>query len=285
MKKTSLFIGLVLIISMFVIVSGCGTLTKQPTTDSKNTAKLDKIENKIDVIQEKKLGIISELSYGISYSLAKSNYITADNLNDRILTISGIPDLSQIIEIKDIVDKNQLNRLNSRIISLQYDNNKLEDDKSALIKKLSNESNVLNEYKKWFGFGAIWLGLKQLFTSTMWFLIGGSAIFLVLRIFAASNPIAGAIFAIFNVIGGYFIKLLNYIIPKSIEFSGHIATSAYNESKLLLTKIIDNIQTIKVIEKQTGQPITLKELLVELDKSLDKSEKEIIKKIKSELGY
>jgi hypothetical protein len=53
----------------------------------------------------------------------------------------------------------------------------------------------------------------------------------------------------------------------------------------LLTKIIDNIQSIKDLQTKLGRDITVKELLVELDKSLDTNEKAMIDKIKITLGY
>jgi adenine-specific DNA methylase len=104
-------------------------------------------------------------------------------------------------------------------------------------------------------------------------------------VLSESNPIAAAIFSIFGVIGGYFVKFVKLLIPRAIEYSGNIATSAYTTTKTLLTKIIDNIQSIKDLQTKLGRDITVKELLVELDKSLDTNEKAIIDKIKKDLGY
>jgi hypothetical protein len=83
----------------------------------------------------------------------------------------------------------------------------------------------------------------------------------------------------------WIIRAISYIFPKALTFAGHVSSSLYSSSQLLLQKIIDNIQNLKQIEQKMGHEITLKELFVELDKSMDVAEKKAIAEIKSKLGY
>ena len=100
-----------------------------------------------------------------------------------------------------------------------------------------------------------------------------------------SNPICGAIFSIFEQIAAWCINVVKIIFPKALHFAGTVSTEAYNVSHNLLEKIVDNLQNLKQIEKSTGKPITLRELLDELDKTMDTSDKELISKIKTDFGY
>ena len=316
MKTKNVVIG-ILILSIFVI-TGCSTIKsvfgKSSKAEAKQQDKITTVEKKQNQNLQDLMNQVAIFASGTDYALDKTTnkepiVVVAQDINKRVISMSGKPNINAEKEMWKTVDqltsdlvkekekgKLSLDKKDKEISNLQTTTDELNNEFTKEIDKYKkiSEANAgkvdslnrqLDKYKGWFGLSAVWMGIKQLISTGMWFLIGGCAIFLVLRIFAASNPIAGAIFSIFNVIGCYFIKGLNYIVPRAVEFSGNIATSAYTTSQTLLTKIVDSVQYIKNIEKTTNKDITVKELLVELDKTMDKSEKDIIDKLKKDLGY
>jgi hypothetical protein len=151
----------------------------------------------------------------------------------------------------------------------------------------ANDKNKadLDEYHGWFGLKAVFLGMSQFVKTSMWVMLGVAVLFIVLRFASQSSPVAAAIFGIFEQVVAGFIKMVEWAFPKAINFAGHVTKGAYDQVSSLLKKLVDNIQSIKEVEKRTGHDITLKEVLKELDKSMDSHEKEFVDKIKKELGY
>jgi len=311
MKK----ILLPIILSAVLILSGCSTVKgifgKNAAKEQKQATKIEQVDAAIAANSTSKLKEIGKLSWGVGYALsdvpadAAPYVFTTRDLNTRILSLSPTPMVDEINAMRTLVDEmNKQSKLATQLLqekddvitAIQTDTIYLEQQKNKEIAKYISIAQAaalkadsikaeLDKMDSWLGLGAIWYGIKKLVISSMWILGSIGVIFIILRIFAASNPIAGAIFSVFNIIGGYFIKGLKILLPKAIEFSGNIATSVYNESKVLLTKIVDSIEWIKQLEKSTGKNVTLKELFVELEKKMDKSEKDIIDKIKKDLGY
>ena len=272
---------------------------KNSKYENKAQAKIESVEKVIAESNVARLDYIGQYSFGIGLS---TNLSTTKILNDRILTLAIYPDIKEIQEMRELVSglesSNNLSliRKDVEISRLQNNIKQLAVDKELAVSKyiiLANETagiadttnNELQGYKGFFGLNAVGKGLWQFAKSSIWFLAIGSILFIVLRVLASTNPIAGAIFSIFNVIGGYFVRVIKVLIPKSIEYSGNIATSAYTNVKSLLIKIVDSIQMIKQIEKTTGKDATIKELFVELEKTMDIVEKDNILKIKKDLGY
>jgi hypothetical protein len=299
-------IGLIIVLALSMLVTSCstsGTYGERSIKEDAGKSKIEQVDKSINNNNIKRLDYIGEYSYGIQYSLDQTNnIIMIEQLNKRIQSLSNLPSIEKMKSMELLVNELKTNnntlllKKDTEIEILQNKNKQLTIDKDTAVNNyiiLAHNASLqadtfqvsLNEYKGWFGLKAVWLGLVQFTTTSFWTLIIIGVILLVLRIFTSTNPIAGAIFSIFNVIGGYFIKFIKVLIPKAVEYSGNIATTAYTNMKSLLTKIVDNIQALKDMQTKLGHDITLKELFVELDKSLDVNEKEVIDKIKKGLGY
>jgi hypothetical protein len=98
----------------------------------------------------------------------------------------------------------------------------------------------------WFGLGAVGYGLKRFITSAMWILGIGGLVFLLLRAFAASNPIIGSIFAIVEQMFSWVINTVRVIAPKATKVAGFTETKVSDGYKNTLSKVIDAIETVKV---------------------------------------
>lgn len=317
MRKSILF-SLILLLLISFTTTSCTTVKKifgkSASAEKNQVDKINGIINKKTGNDGKKLDEVSVLASGTDYALNKVTnkelpVIVAKDINRRVMSLVGKPNLEAEKEMWKTVDQLTSELIKEReqgeqsllikdneIISIQKQAKILDDNKTKEINKymkLAESTAVLadtrkaelDDYQGWFGLKAVGKGLWQFVKSIAWFLGIGAVLFLILRFASVSNPIAATIFGVFSMIGGYCIKCIQLFIPKAVEFSGHIATSAYNESKLLLSKIVDSIESIKQIQKSTGKDITLKEVLIELDKTLDASEKSIIDNIKKDLGY
>ena len=318
MRSVNKSVLIILMVLVLVPSTGCKTIKgifgKNSVNIEKQSQKIDTVDEKIVINTKDKLDQIGLFSYGVSYTL---NSVTnrspevniAKDLNLRISSLSSTPAIEQMKVMQDTIDnllsnletertkgKKQLIQFDQTISKIQIYSGLLISQKDLEIKKymvLSADTALktdqlqqeLNDYAGWFGLKAVGKGLWQFTKTSMWFLLGGGVLFIVLRIFASANPIAGAIFSVMGVIGGYIIKAVGGLVPRAVEFSGNIATSAYKESKLLLTKIVDSLQILKNLQDKLGRDITLRELFIELDKSMDMKEKEVIDKVKKELGY
>ncbi len=306
---------LLLILVLMFSSTGCntfkGTFGRSSKQEAKQADKIETLVQKQTANQNYSLNQIASLSYGVGYSLDKlTNDVPkeigiAKDLNGRILTLSGMPSLEDIKEMEKIVDtlridvvagQKLLSKKDKEIEKLQDEKQTLEQQKNEAIKKymqiaqstaIQNDTNkaALDEYKSWFGLKAVFLGFKQFFTTSMWILIVIAIVFIVLRFASQVSPIASSVFGIFEQIVAGGVKTVEWLFPKAINFAGHVTKESYNQVSSLLKKLVDNIQSIKEIEKRTGHDITLKEVLIELDKSMDDKEKEFINKIKKELGY
>ena len=103
---------------------------------------------------------------------------------------------------------------------------------------------------------------------------------MILRFAAATNPIAGAIFSIFEHIAAGAISLIKGIAPKSVDFSNLTSSFEFTRYKNTLDKVVDSIEHLKVIEAKTGVNYSLKDLRVELDKNLNDADKKLIGELK-----
>lgn len=306
---------LLLYFALTLSLTGCSTVKGVFGKSSKQEAKQsDKIESLIQAQsanQNYSVNQIASLSYGVDYSLNKilgevpKEVLIAKDLNGRILTLSGMPSLESIKEMENIVDSLRTNviqgqrllaKKDKEIKTLQDEKENLIQQKDDAIKKymeiskstaMQSDKNKadLDEYHSWFGLKAVYLGMSQFVKTSMWVLIGILILFIILRLASQVSPVASAIFGLFEQIVAGGVKGVQVLFPKALNFAGHISKEAYNQVSSLLKKLVDNIQSIKEIEKRTGHDITLKEVLVELDKSMDSNEKELVKKIKKELGY
>jgi hypothetical protein len=307
-----LIVGLILLTS-----TSCTIFTskgKVAIAEEKSRTRIVNVEGQIVANTTEKLNEIAGLAYGTDYALSKVNnppreVSVARDINQRVTSLAGSPTIERMKEMQETIDKLvsilaternegkiKLDGKDAQISAIQLESKLLVETKESEIRKYmltAQEAAAnadaykteLNKMDSWMGLGAVWYGIKKFIISSMWILGIGSLLFFVLRIASVSNPVCGAIFSIFEQMVAWIIRSISYIFPKALTFAGHVSSSLYSSSQLLLQKIIDNIQNLKQIEQKMGHEITLKELFVELDKSMDVAEKKAIAEIKSKLGY
>jgi len=261
-----------------------------------------------------KIQAIADYAHGTDYALSKINeppreVVVARSTNQRVMSLAGTPTAEKMKEMQDTIDKltsllaterdrgkKDLTKKDMEIAALQAVGKNLDLAKNTEIQKYmtlaQNAAAATDAYKaelnkmdSWFGLGAIFYGIKKFLISSAWILGIGGALFFVLRIASASNPICGAIFGIFEQIVSWGIHAVRFLFPKAIQLAGHVTTEVYDSTRLLLRKIVDSIQSLKDVQSRNAHDITLKELLVELEKTMDVNEKETIAEIKRQLGY
>lgn len=305
---------------LIFFLSGCGTIIPDNKNDNqKNIAKktdsVQKAKDDIAKNTEEKLKQVSGLSFGVGYSLDhvpltnRINEIeTAKQLNSRIVSIAGSPDLDEMNRIILTVDllnseikkeKEKGVKLlavkDAEIVGVQKEKDDLkvvlerkieELTKAAKKQAEENDNNkvIVDNVNKWFGLGAVFYGMKRFITSCLVGILIFSVIFLILRLLAASNPIAASIFSVFNIIGAGFIQMVRGFAPKAINFSGFSPSQEVEKYKNTLAKLVDYIEEIKVMV-DAGKTISLNDLLLHFDKELDQSDKDLIKELKKMLRW
>ncbi len=307
---------IVYILCLSILVSGCSIFTKNKTP---YTNQVDKGKNEIagkkeEINRNENASIkeVAKLSSGISYTFTKTNsnaLYVAKELNDRITSLVGIPDVTDLNDMKKMVDHltselqedqkkgiEELRLKDEQIAIIQKEKSKLKEEledkrnefvtkTSDLAKRADQDKSKLNELESWFGLGAVFYGIKKFIGSSLLFIIIFGIIFLVLRILSNTNPIAKAAFSIFEMIGGMVVSTVKKLIPGSINLSNLTHTTIYNNYKQTLHKLVDSIEEIQNKEKTLNVKMTLDEVLVLLDKKMNDDEKELIKKCKTELNW
>ena len=229
------------------------------------------INSKLARVDTDKLDAISKLSYGIA--LNSTNTPAVKTLNDKIQSLAGIPNVSEINSIKDNLNRSNYSWLDTSINSTQLKEDRINNQILEAANKAGELQTELNKYHAWFGIEAIILGIKELIKTALWFILGGSILFLVLRILAGVNPIAGIIFSVFESIGSVLIHTISGLAPKALTAVQSLETSALN-------KLVDAVQFCESIGKADIAAIKN-----ELSRTLTDKEKAIIAQIKKDLNY
>jgi hypothetical protein len=291
---------------------GCATIRPGKQV-SDNQKKMIEAEKKVDItledLEANKKGRqiqTSVLAAGAQYSLSKVTNATievdtAQKLTERIVSIQGQPHLDELQKIKQTVDflnstlkeervkgLQMLSERDALIIQLQKEKAELKDkydqqmwdmaEKGKEVAKKADENlAVINSMNSMFGFGAVFYGLKRFFISCTTIIVVFSIMFLLLRILAATNPIAAGAFSIFNIMGTAAIGLIRGLTPKAFELTGFVEKQSRDTFKAPLTKIVDVVQELK--EKMADRPdalFTLKDILQKFGKEMDQSDKDTI---------
>ena len=310
MKKSIIITPVVILISC-LILSGCSIFTtkgRESKAVSAGKSKVENVDNKINANTNSKLDLISEYAYGVSYVLNKidepSREVTvALDINQRIVSLSGNPTLDKMKEMQKTIDnltselstertvgKQKLDDKDKDIVSIQQEGKELAIAKDIEIKKymtIAEEAAAaadsykvkLDDLTSGWGFNAIWFGIKKMVTRLSWVIGIGSILFIVLRISSAANPIAGAIFSIFEQMVSWVVKTIQFIFPKAVNMAGFVTQSVYDTTKSALAKTINAIELAKL----KGNNVD--DIKTEVAKSMDTEHKDIIKEIKSDLNY
>ena len=308
-------------ISIVILLSGCASIKPVKGATGKDTAKVSKaLEGIVDTHEEIEENIAerriqtSILADGVQYSLTSiTNGVvpiqveTAKKLNSRIISLQGTPFISSQNVIRNTVDKlnseyakererglSELAKKDKALDKLQVEKQKLKDEYQAQLYKIADEAKLLASYNdekqatldemnKWFGLGAVYAGLKKFFFSSLTFIVIFVIIFLFLRILAAGNPIAGALFAVFNFIGSAIVHTLRALTPKAFEISGFHHQNVTYRYKGTLGKIVKIFDEFKI--KQEANPdhkYSLGEILDTFRATFSEHDKELIKEIQDE---
>ena len=324
MKKyinfTSGFIAaglLILSVSCASLVSkNSGVFGKASKTQADQRAKVEAIDTGIHKNDKEKLTGIGAWAEGTKYALDKvqdppKEVVVAKDVNERIKALANKPDYDEVKEVQAIIDqllsdfkteqdkgKKALANKDDQIYTLNLQMRVLEDEKQDEIAKYMKiaEANALktdqykatlNEMDSFFGFGAMWYGLKKFISKAFIFLSIGAVLFIVLRALSVTNPAIGAIFGVFEQVFAGVIKVIQGIAPRAVQFAGNVSAKLFQGYKKTLNKLVDTIELIKEREKATGgtKKYTIDEFLEEVAKAMDTEDKDRIIVAKKELNW
>jgi hypothetical protein len=288
------------IIPVILCLLFTGCKSSDVAKEQKQKQKIERIEDGLNKTNLARLEKIGEYSYGVGIALAplpRTNEVnTAFILNERIQTLSEKPTLDAMKEIASLVAQLNtnnmalLNQKDSEIIRLQTaikrNNDTLDSERTEYYQLSKEMAGDNDKYKRtmdgFLGLSAIWYGLKKFLLSAVWILGGGFILFTILRVLSMSNPIAASIFSIANVAGSWLLNTIKKLVPGAISLSGLVHSTEHESYLSTLDKIIDSIELIKDRESN-GKPQTTEDLLSQIEKITDTSDKQIIEKCKKEL--
>lgn len=315
MKKFFNYIVFILLFTSCSTVKPTKQVTESQDAVAKQEKKIDKTYDDIVKNDKGKKIQTSTLAQGIQHSLSQVTnppvqVETAKSLNERVVSIVGSPHIDEINRIKATVDllnsaveeerkKGQellaqrdeiINKLQKEKVELneKYDDQlwQMTDEAKKIAKESDEKQATLDAMGGMFGLNAVMWGFKKFFISALTGIIIFGVIFLILRVLAAVNPIAGAAFSIFNMFGSMVLSLIKGLTPKAFEMANFASKDIVDEYKSPLIKIVDVIQELK--EKQKDSPdktYPLKDLLTRFDKEFDSHEKDLIDNILRELKW
>jgi hemerythrin-like domain-containing protein len=309
------------LVTTVLYTTGCMSLFKNPNSNSS-----DKIDNKVAEIQVKKeelatnngkkLSQIGILAVGTHHALDKEKdpskeVEVAKELNDRVMSLAGSPDIKDVKRIQKIVDdlisavkverekgRSELNKLDKEIQYIQSEREKIKTELAKkskefedLSSKIANENDEnkgkVEEIDKWFGLGAIFYGVKKFVTSLLVGILIFCIIFFVLKLAASTNPIAAAIFKIFEFIGSAVLCLVKSVTPKSFNMSNFVDKQHHDKYKSVLDKIVDTIQDMRNKNETLtdDKKYKLDDLFENLSKVMDKEDKDAVEECLKELKW
>ncbi len=312
MKKNIWFILII-----WLIIPGCATWRNKDKNQRDIENKQSDVQtakNSLNANSKEKMHQVQSLSFGVEYALKKAptNNIPvkiANELNERIGSLAGTPNMEEVNKMKDMVDKltskileeqklgrELLKKKDDEIISIQKERDILkdeltskQDELSAASTKIAKEADEtkskLDAMNGFFGLGAIFYGIKKFITSCLIFILIFGILFLILRILASSNPIASAIFSIFNMMGGMLLHAIKSFAPGALKSANLVTNDEHNYYKDTLYKIIDTIQEVKHHGRVLNKDLLIKDLFDKLDKNLSDGDKELIIDAKKELKW
>lgn len=316
MATKKLLIPIVAALSLLVLTS-CAVFTskgKAAKAEEAGRARIENLEGKLHSNAADKMDAIATLAYGTDYALSKVNeppreVQVARDMNQRVVSLAGSPSVEKIKEMQETIDKLtsmlaterdegkvKLSQKDQEIALIQSESKALSVAKDAEIRKYMNVAqeaaanadaykSALADYQGWFGLKAVGKGLWQFAKSAMWILGIGGILFVILRIVSFSNPAAASIFSLFSTVASWFVRGIEFLIPKAVETAGHVSAAVFNGYKSTLWKIVDGVQISKERAKAAGREPSINEMLDEVAKSMNEDEKKIVDEIKRALNW
>lgn len=264
---------------LLLVVTGCATLPTTRTADVTTPI----INNKTERLQ-----LIGALSDGIDISADKKDLPAVKDLNAKIDTLAEKPTPKQVdMVVKSLDNAKDAEALKQRISKLVDEQRKLEQQQLELIDQLSNTVTTLRNEKKSIQseldelknpINAIKYGITTILRRFAYGLIGFGIVFLLLRIFAASNPIVGALFSVFSHTVAAIIKGLSAVFPKLLEHLQVVKQDVAEAKSSVFSKLVDEISSMKNEQ-------SIAELKDALAKRFDESDKRQVYAEERDLGY
>lgn len=309
--------NILVIFTLFFIVSGCaswGGKDKNQRTIEDKKSNVQDAKDALTANSREKMKQVQSLSYGVNYALKKAptNNVPvkiAYELNERIESLAGKPNMEEVNKMKEMVDKltskiieeqktgrDLLKKKDAEIISIQKERDALkeelntqQDALSAAATKIAQQADdtksKLDAMNGFFGLGAVFYGIKRFITSCLIFILVFSIIFLILRILATTNPIAAAFFSIFNMIGGMLLQAIKSLAPGALKSANLVTNDEHSYYKDTLYKIVDTVQEVKQNSKVLNKDLLIKDLFDKLDRNLSDHDKDLIAAVKKELKW
>ena len=260
------------------MLTGCGTIV--PDNKNDNQKAIQGRENAVEFAKEKiannsdkKISEIATMAHGVDYSLSKvpatnttHEVTTAKEINQRVISIAGSPKVDELARIKLMVDllnseiakerergTKLLQQKDVEILYVQTKSDALDANLNKKIGELASTAKkqaeiaddnkvIIDNVNQYFGLGAVFYGVTRFITSCIVGILIFGVIFLVLRLLAASNPIAATVFSVFNIVGAIVVNIIKGVAPKSLNFSGFSPSVELEKYKTTLLKLIDNIE-------------------------------------------
>jgi uncharacterized protein YceK len=305
------------IFSIWLLLSGCSTWSSKNKNQRNIDDKKTNVQDAKDALNEnsrEKMKQVQSLSYGVNYVLkrAPTNNLPvkiANELNERIVSLAGTPNMEEITKMKTMVDKltskiieeqklgrELLKKKDEEIIDIQKERDILKEELNAKQDKLSaaatkiaqqadETKSKLDAMNGFFGLGAVFYGIKRFITSCLIFILVFSILFLILRILAATNPIAAAFFSIFNMVGGMLLQAIKSLAPGALKSANLVTNDEHNYYKDTLYKLVDTVQEVKQNGKVLNKDLLIKDLFDKLDRNLSDHDKDLIASVKKELKW
>lgn len=300
-----------------ILLTSCAVLTnkgKAAKAEEAGRARIANVDAAINSNLADKMDAIAGLAYGTDYALSKVNDAprevqVARDMNQRVVSLAGSPTVDKMKEMQETIDKLtsmlaierdegkvKLSEKDAEISALQSQTKVLTAAKDAEVRKYMTAAQEaaaaadaykteLDKMNSWLGLGAVWYGLKRFIVSSMWILGIGGILFIILRLVSYSNPVAASIFSLFSTIASWFIRGIEFLVPKAVETAGHVSGAIFNSYKSTLWKIVDGVQIVKERAKASGKQPSIDEMLDEVAKSMNDEEKKVVDEIKKALHW
>ena len=212
--------------------------------------------------QTERLQIVGALSEGVEVSLDKNDIPAAGELNDKIQQIAETPTPEQVSQVVASLDNaDAAKELEGKITQLIEQRRKIEQETRQAVESLTQELAKVRTAKKAAEeelaelknpLHAITYGIKTLVKRFLWTITGLGIVFLLLRTFAASNPIVGAVWTVVERIVGYLIKGISALFPAAIRYGSSLFQKRDETAKVIIDAIeqLDNTKTIADLKQK-----------------------------------
>lgn len=224
----------------------------------------------------------------MAVTLDANDVPSTKKLNAQVGQLAETPTSEQVKTVTaSVTNPADANKLQDQIDALILEKRKIEEDLRKEVSQLTEANAKLKQQQKdtqaeLDKFDSPWYSIKNgfliVFRRFAWWGGGFVVVFILLRLFAASNPIIGAIYAVFSHMVAAVVKGLVKVFPQLLSHVGAVNEDVHEAKSAVLSKLVDEIQAV-------GKEASVAELKDALAKRLDSSDKALIKTVKTDLGY